>query len=125
MARHILHSQQLLKTGHGSPSAPRRAVPEAKPATPEGGANDPKQAQAPIGIIRTSLTPRQPQACAEQWRQVIVSKLEAGLTAQRIYQDLVQANGFVGESTPACARFVRRLRAQAVAAVPADGMRAG
>src|SRR5262249_40145302 len=52
---------------------------------------------------------RQEQASlCEPWRQVILAKLEAGLTAQRIYQDLVSEHGFSGKYH-SVRRFVRRL----------------
>ena len=105
VARHIFYSQQLSKQAR-APIGSEEGCPEAKPATPEGGAHDPKQARRP-SASSASLTPRQPSLC-EQWRQVIVSKLEAGLTAQRIYQDLVSEHGFVGKYS-SVRRFVRRL----------------
>ena len=36
------------------------------------------------------------RSLCEPWRAVIVAKLELGLTAQRIYQDLVSYHGFTG-----------------------------
>ena len=45
----------------------------------------------------------------EPFEAAIDSKMEAGLSAQRIYQDLVQANGFLG-SYQSVKRFVRRLK---------------
>jgi transposase len=42
------------------------------------------------------------------WRAVVQSKLDQGLTAQRIYQDLVSDHGFVG-SYYSVRRFTRRL----------------
>jgi transposase/transposase-like protein len=97
--------------------------PEAKQATlPEGaqsseqatcaeGAQSPKQATpegAPIGSARPQADkPRQASLC-EPWRQVILDKLEAGLTAQRIYQDLVREHGFAAKYH-SVRRFVRRL----------------
>ena len=41
---------------------------------------------APIGSVST----------ASPWREVIVQKLEAGLTAQRIYQDISSDHGYAG-----------------------------
>ena len=48
-----------------------------------------------------------PSDCAP-WRRVIEAKLDQGLTAQRIYQDLVTEHGFVG-SYYSVRRFTRRL----------------
>jgi transposase len=44
----------------------------------------------------------------EPWRAIILSKLEGGLTAQRIYQDLVGEHGFTGKYS-SVRRFVRHL----------------
>lgn len=49
-----------------------------------------------------------PSSC-ERYRPIIVSKLEAGLTAQRIWQDLAAEHGFEG-SYESVKRFVRRLQ---------------
>jgi hypothetical protein len=42
---------------------------------------------------------------------VILAKVEVGLSAQRIYQDLVEQNGF-SDSCQSVKRFVRKLRAR-------------
>jgi transposase len=81
----------------------------SKQATLEGGAHEANQARAPIGTD-TSLAPKQLSLC-EPWRQVILGKLAAGLTAQRIYQDLVSEHGFAGKY-PSVRRFVRSLEQQ-------------
>jgi transposase len=48
------------------------------------------------------------RSLCEPWRAVIAAKLEAGLTAQRIYQDLVSEHGFAGHYH-SVRRFVLRL----------------
>jgi transposase len=81
-----------------------------KQATLAGGAQRSKQAtpaEAPIGSTAPAAKPRQASLC-EPWRQVILDKLEAGLTAQRIYQDLVADYGFPGKYH-SVRRFVGRL----------------
>ena len=45
------------------------------------------------------------------FREVIAPMLELGLSAQRIYQDLVAGHGF-GGSYPSVSRYVARLKAQ-------------
>jgi len=45
----------------------------------------------------------------QQFEEAIGSKIEAGLSAQRIYQDLVEENGFIG-SYQSVKRFVRRFK---------------
>jgi hypothetical protein len=67
----------------------------------------------------------------KSWREpfeaTINSKMEAGLSAQRIYQDLAEENRFAGSYQSVC-RFVRRLKAKATDAglahrMPALGKR--
>jgi len=117
VSRHIQLHQQPVKTGQ-APIGSEEVCAEAKPATSEGGAqtakqatleggaHEPKQARRPSASA-PPLVPRQASLC-EPWRQVIVGKLEAGLTAQRIYQDLVREHGFAGKYS-SVRRFVRRL----------------
>jgi len=50
-----------------------------------------------------------PTSACEPYREVILTKLELGLTAQRIYQDLTTEHGFAS-SYDSVKRFVRRLR---------------
>jgi transposase len=47
----------------------------------------------------------------EPFEETIGSKMEAGLSAQRIYQDLVEEKRFAGSYQSVC-RFVRRLKAR-------------
>ncbi len=51
---------------------------------------------------------------ASPWREVIVQKLEAGLTAQRIYQDISSDHGYAG-SYYSVRRFIKKLSAAAPA----------
>ena len=94
-----------------------RAASDSKPATaPAGipGASDSKPASAPAGISNpqaalivqssgeqsvglSDVAPESLSRC-ERWRPSILVKLEAGLTAQRIYQDIVAEEGFEGEN---------------------------
>jgi transposase len=72
----------------------------SKPAIAPTGSPGPQEPPADLGRGRPSL--------CEPWRPIILAKLEAGLTAQRIYQDLVTDHGFTGKY-PSVRRFVRRL----------------
>jgi len=78
---------------------------ESKPATnpPAGnvGDVDSKPANPPAGNPG-------PQSRCEPFRDVIAGKLDAGLSAQRIWQDLVSEHGFEASYT-SVKRFVRRL----------------
>ena len=83
----------------------RRHEVESKPATnpPAGTEGDirPKPANPPPG------NPGPPSRCAP-FREVIAAKLDQGLSAQRIWQDLVAEHGFEASYT-SVKRFVRRL----------------
>jgi transposase len=75
------------------------------PIGADGSASDPKLGRAPIGSERGAT----PSRC-EAFRALIVAKLEQGLTAQRIYQDLVREHGFTARYH-SVRRFVGHLRA--------------
>ena len=82
-----------------------RPVEDSKPAIPPTGSEDastPKPANVPAG----SKAGRTSQ-CAP-WSAIIEQGLLAGLSAQRIYQDLVAEHAFIG-AYDAVKRFVRRL----------------
>ena len=70
-----------------------------------------KPANAPIGseADQASRGSGRKSGC-EPWRVIIQSKCDQGLSAQRIYQDLVADHGFTG-SYYAIRRFVRQLEA--------------
>jgi transposase len=123
VARQIRLGQQGAKVAR-APIGSGGIIVGAKEATLQGGAHGPgstdhqegaeasKVARAPIGSADLSATEsggisRQASLCAP-WREVIQGKLESGLTAQRIYQDLVSDHGFTGKY-PSVRRFVRRL----------------
>lgn len=78
------------------------AQSESKPAILPAG-SEPKPAKVPPGILLRS------RSQCELWRDWIEQGVWAGLTAQRIYQDLVGEHQYVG-SYDAVKRFVRRLR---------------
>ena len=78
---------------------------DSKPAKVIAGSDDgsePKPAQ-----VITDSEPRDRSKCAP-YRALILEKLDAGLSAQRIWQDLVAEQGFTG-SYPSVGRMVRRL----------------
>src|SRR5438270_981524 len=124
VARHLRRRQPSSKVAR-APTGIGDILVGAKEATPEGGAHEPsstdqeadveasKVARAPIGAsdfggVRSGrLGPHQTSLC-EPWRDIIVAKLEGGLTAQRIYQDLVSDHGFAGKYS-SVRRFARRM----------------
>lgn len=83
-------------TSEQTPIGPAPGVAEAM-----GGADSP-----PSNIGRAEEA-CDPSACAP-WRATILMKLDQGLTAQRIYQDLAAEHGYTG-SYYSVVRFVRRL----------------
>lgn len=91
---------------------------EAKPAIPPAGTGGiSKPAILPpgdFGVRKPAMVPAENRAGrrsqCEPYRAAIEAALGQGLTAQRIYQDLVQAESFCG-SYDAVKRFVRSLEA--------------
>jgi transposase len=77
---------------------------ESKPAIVPTGSEGSKPA-----IVPTGYGPGRHSQC-ERWRAQIEHGVGLGLSAQRIYQDLVEEQGFTG-GYDAVKRFVRRLRA--------------
>jgi transposase len=76
---------------------------DSKPAKVPPGSNgeaEPKPAKLPPGIFPLS------RSQCEPWREFIEQGCQAGLSAQRLYQDLVAERQFVG-SYDAVKRFVR------------------
>jgi len=77
-----------------------------------------KPASAPTGCVgsasRSEGAPLGSVSAAGPWREVILQKLDAGLTAQRIYQDLCTDHGYAGSYYS-----VRRLIKKLLAVLPA------
>lgn len=99
--------------------------PANAPSGPDPGDDAPKPANAPTGSEHTddasgpADAPPHPgatpplrgsgrQSGCEPWREWITAKAGQGLSAQRIYQDLVAGHGYAG-SYYAVRRFVHRL----------------
>jgi transposase len=135
VARHLQRHEHAAAPAPaaGVNPAPPAAVPEAKPATPEGGAQPCKLGQAPLGAdpvklgqaplgtgplpaapapLDATVSPparrRSSPSLCEPFRAIILDQLAAGLTAQRIFQDLVREHGFAGKYH-SVRRFVRGL----------------
>jgi transposase len=84
----------------GSPAPVEASSVQSSPTASPDGASPMAPNPADLGAGR-------PSDCAP-WRRVIEAKLDQGLTAQRIYQDLVTEHGFAG-SYYSVRRFTRRL----------------
>ncbi|HEX2518179.1 MAG TPA: IS21 family transposase [Castellaniella sp.] len=105
VARHLRQVKQA-----GAPAGST----EALPVTLTEGFPAAKQAGAPTGSTSAPAScPHQQPSLCEPWRALILGKLEQGLSAQRIYQDLVSEHGFAGKY-PSVRRFVGRLGADRV-----------
>jgi transposase len=80
---------------------------EAKPAISTAGFEEVSEVKPAISTAGNGVG-RKSQC--EPLAEVIMAKAEVGLSAQRIYQDLVEENGFT-DSYQSVKRFVRKLRA--------------
>lgn len=80
---------------------------DSKPSIPPAGSEGSKPSIPPAGFRASEMG--RPSQC-EPLREVIEAKVEGGLTAQRIYQDLRTDHGFEG-GYDAVKRFVRRVKA--------------
>jgi transposase len=89
----------------GSPAEGDPSKPATAPLGSDGGMDLP-----PPTVRSPPSAPKQPSGC-EPWRSTIEAKLELGLSAQRIYQDLTTEHGFRG-SYFSVRRFVHGLRAR-------------
>lgn len=112
VARHLRQADPPSKPANAppGPTAPDGAPkPANAPPGSEGGEGAPELIVAPPGSIPDPRPRGSGRASGcEPWRDLIRAKCDLGLTAQRIYQDLVADHGFVG--TYYCVRrFVHRL----------------
>src|SRR5271155_4002946 len=128
VARYLSQAGDAAKPAN-APSGSIEAQPEPKPANAPSGSieagAEPKPANAPPGSTapepgtNTDLSP--PSLVAERvrrhrgrrsecvpWRDVIQAKCDLGLSAQRIYQDLIIEHSFTG-AYYSVRRFVRQL----------------
>jgi transposase len=81
-----------------------------QPNAPPGSVNGESTDSKPESIAPPDAPPGPPSAC-EPFREQIVAKLERGLSARRIYQDLVTEHGFSAKYH-SVRRFVARLTRQ-------------
>jgi hypothetical protein len=124
VARHLRQVQAGAKPAI-APSGSAATDDDSKPAiAPSGSAatdDGSKPAIAPSGsiiplglnaeaVVDASQRSGRPSEC-EPWRPVIQDKIDLGLTAQRIYQDLVSEHSFAG-SYNSVRRFVRQFEAK-------------
>jgi len=124
VARHLQAQHRPSKPAN-APLGSGSGEPESKPANAplgsEGTAAESKPANAPLGSAELGETQAAAVAAAPQhggrgsdcepWRALILSKLDQGLSAQRIFQDLTSEHSYQG-SYFSVRRFVRRLGQQ-------------
>lgn len=110
----ILSIETLLKTGHSQRSVAtllgidRETVSKyARQFTNAPGVQNQPNAPTGSGPCPATRSPGPDSAC-EPFRDVILAKLQQGLSAQRIYQDLVAELGFTGKYS-SVRRYVARL----------------
>lgn len=124
VARHLRQHATQAKPAN-APTGSHDAAGTSKPAiaplgSPAGGEAS-KPAIAPFGLTNTIPNDAAKPATAEHqvagrlsdcepWRALIQAKLDLGLSAQRIHQDLTAEHGFTG-SYYSVRRFVRHLEA--------------
>lgn len=91
------------------PPAGSEGVLEPKPAIPPAGSESiPAPAESPKPAISPAGSKAGRQSHCEPFRAIIEAGLDRGLSAQRIYQDLVAEQQFAG-SYDSVKRFVRQL----------------
>jgi hypothetical protein len=102
-AAHPKPAKALAGTPGPAGSEPVMA-PDSKPATAPAGILEREEgsaAQSPSGPnAPLSDVPRESFSRCEPWRRSILAKLQAGLSAQRIYQDLSSDDTRVSDGTP-------------------------
>jgi transposase len=99
-----------ISTGPGAAPAGIGGVTPGTTADPKPATEAPPGSPATDGVVEAQPIPRpasQTSEC-EPFREVINGKLDKGLTARRIYQDLVSEHGFTAKYH-SVRRFVRRL----------------
>ena len=112
VARYIKQAAAAPKPANAPPGSISPAV-ESKPANAPSGSDSleitPEASVTPPSVASElgSRARGRPSDC-EPWRDVIQSKCNQGLSAQRIYQDLASEHGFEG-SYYTVRRFVRRI----------------
>ena len=125
VGRHIRLGDLRSGSGTAGPGIIPGGVSDPAEVTPgSGSGSDPKPAKVTPGSADAAgVDPTAGPSCAgrpppeagrslcEPFRPVILDKLEAGLSGQRIYQDLKVEHGFTG-SYQSVKRLVRRLEAR-------------
>ena len=109
LAKPAISTTGLEGAGEAKPAIPTagsEAAGEVKPAIPTAGFEEAGEAEPAISTAGNGVG-RKSQC--EPLAEVIKAKAELGLSAQRIYQDLVGENSFT-DSYQSVQRFVRKLR---------------
>jgi transposase len=100
VARHLQESSNPV-TASADPT-------DSKPAKAPTGSNPDDRDSKPAGHRPQVGRPTGSRSTCQPFQETILAKLEQGLSAQRIFQDLVQEHGFPGKY-PSVRRFVAKL----------------
>ena len=98
-----------LRRNRSKPAIVTLGSEESKSSNPAISTSGSETLLEDLVFIEAGLSPGRPSQC-DPFRDLIKGKLDEGLTAQRIWQDLVAEYGFTG-SYSSMKRFVRRLDA--------------
>jgi transposase len=107
IAKTLEISRKAVRRHLGRPSSKDTKAPTGEAPT---GSADAKDTKAPTGSTTDGTTgaTRPSRSDCEGFRQLIIDKMEEGLTAQRIFQDLQEEHGFPGQYS-SVRRFVHKL----------------
>jgi transposase len=108
VAKHLRDRHHPSKPASAPLGSPADGDPSKPASAPVG--SDPGSNPASGSVHPPHSTPLRPSGC-EPWRSPIEAKVQLGLSAQRIYQDLTTEQGFQG-SYFSVRRFVHRLRSR-------------
>lgn len=89
----------------------------SKPASAPPGSTGSTPTESGLAADGSQGAPPGSVSAASPWREVILQKLEAGLTAQRIYQDLCSDHGYAG-SYYSVRRLIKKLHRAGTEGMP-------
>src|SRR5262245_12968867 len=107
VAKHLRDGDHPSRPANAPLGSPAQGDPSRPARAPLG--SDQGTKPTPGSVLLSPPTPRRLSGC-EPWRSTIEAKVQLGLSAQRIYQDLTTEQGSHGSSF-SVRRFVRRLTA--------------
>ena len=104
-----IHRETVGRYVTGSVDRPKPASNAPPGSTTLLAAGGVERFASTVGVSKpTNNAPTGPPSVAAPWRTVITEKLDRGLSAQRIYQDLISDHGYAG-SYYSVRRLIRKL----------------